>query len=165
MIGRFLIQLLLFLACALLQTTIASWIEVFAIRPDFFVIFIVFVALKKGPAVGTLWGFIAGFSQDIYAPVEWLGAHTISMTVLGFVVGLLEERFIALNMALKIGVLVIGFFISDFIYYYLIGMEGDSFGVLFLTTSLPQCIYTVLLGTLFFYLFSRGKSKKKHVKG
>ncbi|MDR1759484.1 MAG: rod shape-determining protein MreD [Fibrobacter sp.] len=165
MIWRILAQIFLFVMCAVLQTTVASWIEILGVRPDFFVIFIVFIALGRGAAVGALWGFIAGFSQDVYAPAEWLGAGTIAFTVLGFLVGLLEERFITLNLGLKIVVLAIGFFVSDFIYYLLIEVPSDSLTRIFLTISLPECIYTVLFATLVFYLFSRKNTKKNHVKG
>ncbi len=165
MIWRILTQIFLFIMCAVFQTTVASWIEVFGVRPDFFVIFIVFIALGKGAAAGALWGFIAGFSQDVYAPAEWLGASTIAFTVLGFLVGLLEERFITLNLGLKIGVLAIGFLVSDFIYYFLTGVPNDSLARIFLTASLPECVYTVLFATLVFYLFSRKNTKKGHVKG
>ena len=103
---------LLFVIAVLMQTTVSKWIRVFDIGPDFILIFIVLIALRRGPAIGALWGFFAGFVLDVYAPVEWLGAHTLSMLVLGFVVGQLEERFLTLNLGMKIGILGLGFFID-----------------------------------------------------
>ena len=69
---------LLFLLCFAMQTTVAQWLSIFGAAPDFIVILIVSIAIKHGPAAGVLWGFLAGFTQDVYAPMEWLGANTIS---------------------------------------------------------------------------------------
>jgi rod shape-determining protein MreD len=66
-------------------------------------------------------GFFAGFSQDIYAPVEWLGAETMALTIVGFIVGQFEERFLSLNLGTKVGVLGMGFIIGDVIYFLAIG--------------------------------------------
>ncbi len=153
--------LFFFLVAFSLQATVADWLQIFGAGPDFVIIFVVAVAIKCGPAAGCFWGFIAGFAQDVYAPIEWLGAHSISMTVLGFAVGQLEERFLTLNMPAKVGVLGLGFFVCDMIYFALTGLSKDTITELFLTKTLPECIYTMLMGAIVFYL-DFGK-KKKHV--
>ena len=88
---------ILFVIVFALQMTVADWLSFFDVAPDFVMIFIVAVAIRRGPAAGCFWGFVAGFTQDVYAPIEWLGANTISMTVVGYAVGQLEERFLSLN--------------------------------------------------------------------
>ena len=153
--------LILFMLVFALQMTIADWLSIFDIAPDFIIIFIVTVAIKRGPAAGCFWGFIAGFTQDVYAPVEWLGANSISMTILGFAVGQLEERFLSLNLPAKVGVLGLGFFVCDMIYYAVTGLSRDVITNLFLTKTLPECLYTLLIGGIFFYL-DIGKKKKTH---
>lgn len=153
--------LILFVLAFGLQVSVGEWLKIFDIGPDFVVIVVVAIAIKSGPAAGCLWGFIAGFAQDVYAPVEWLGANTIAMTVLGFAVGQLEERFLTLNLPAKIGVLGLGFFVSDMIYYGITGLSKDIVTNMFLTRSLPECIYTLVIGGIVFYLDS-GKKKKKH---
>jgi len=151
---------LLFLLCFAMQTTVAQWLSIFGAAPDFIVILIVSIAIKHGPAAGVLWGFLAGFTQDVYAPMEWLGANTISYTVLGFLVGQLEERFLTLNMPMKVGVLGFGFFLCDMLYFFLTGLEKDVVTNLFFSKTLPECVYTVVVGAVVFHL-SIGK-KKKH---
>ena len=153
--------LVMFILVFALQMTVAEWLGFFDISPDFVVIFIVAVAIRMGPTAGCLWGFVAGFTQDVYAPVEWLGANSISMTVLGFAVGQLEERFLSLNLPAKVGVLGLGFFVCDMIYFAITGLSKDVVTNLFLTKSLPECIYTMLIGGIFFYL-DLGSKKKKH---
>ena len=153
--------LVMFILVFALQMTVAEWLGFFDISPDFVVIFIVAVAIRMGPTAGCLWGFVAGFTQDVYAPVEWLGANSISMTVLGFAVGQLEERFLSLNLPAKVGVLGLGFFVCDMIYFAITGLSKDVVTNMFLTKSLPECIYTMLIGGIFFYL-DLGKKNKKH---
>ena len=158
---RWLKVFILFVIVFALQVTVVDWLRFMDVGPDLVVVFIVAVAIRLGPAAGCFWGFWAGFTQDVYAPVEWLGANTISMTVLGFAVGQLEERFLTLNLPAKVGVLGVGFFVCDMIYYLITGLSKDVVTNLFLTKSLPECIYTMLVGGIFFYL-DLGKKKKKH---
>ena len=150
---------LLFLVCFVMQTTVAQWLAIVDAGPDFILIFIISVAIKHGPAAGVLWGFIAGFSQDVYAPVEWLGANTISFTILGFLVGQLEERFLTLNLPAKVGVLGFGFFLCDMLYFFLTGLEKEVVTNLFFSKTIPECVYTMVVGAVVFHL-SIGKPKK-----
>lgn len=152
--------LVLFIVSFGLQVSVADWLSILDVRPDFVIIFIVAVAIKCGPAAGCFWGFLSGFAQDVYAPIEWLGANAIAMTVMGFVVGQLEERFLTLNMPAKIGVLGLSCFICDGIYFGLTDLSKEIVTNLFLTKSLPGCAYTMLIGSVLFYL-DDGK-KKKH---
>lgn len=154
--------LLLFVIVFALQMTVVDWLRFFDIEPDLVIIFIVAVAIKFGPATGCFWGFFAGFTQDVYAPVEWLGAHSASMSILGFVVGQFEERFLTLNLPTKIGALAVGFLGCDAIYYFFTGTSKEIVYNLFLTKTVPECIYTMLIGGICFYL-DLGKKKKKHV--
>ena len=152
---------IMFVIVFALQMTVADWHSFFDVAPDFISIFIVAVAIRRGPTAGCFWGFVAGFTQDVYAPVEWLGANAISMTVLGYAVGQLEERFLSLNLPAKVGVLGLGFFVCDMIYYGITGLSKDVVTNLFLTKSIPECFYTMLIGGIFFYL-DLGSKKKKH---
>ena len=154
-------SLILFVIVFALQMTVAEWLSFFDVAPDFVIIFIVAMAIRRGPTAGCFWGFVAGFTQDVYAPVEWLGANSIAMTVVGYAVGQLEERFLSLNLPAKIGVLGLSFFVSDMIYFAVTGLSKDVITNLFLTKSLPECIYTMLIGGIFFYL-DLGSKKKKH---
>ena len=150
--------LLLFILVFVLQTTVSEWLQIFGIGPDFVVIVIVSVAIRFGPATGCFWGFLAGFTQDVYAPVEWLGANTIAMTIVGFAVGLLEERFLTLNLPAKIGVLGLAFFVNDMFYFLITGLEKDVVTNLFITRTLPEFAYTMIIGGIAFYLSSGKKT-------
>ena len=150
--------LILFVIVFAMQMTVAEWLSFFDVAPDFVIIFIVAMAIRRGPTAGCFWGFVAGFTQDVYAPVEWLGANSIAMTIVGFAVGQLEERFLTLNLPAKIGVLGLAFFVNDMFYFLITGLEKDVVTNLFVTKTVPGSIYTMVLGGILFYLSSGKKS-------
>lgn len=152
---KFIKHLVCFIITIVLQTTLASWISFYGQQPDFVLIFIVVMALSHGPVSGMLWGFFAGFSEDVFASVDWLGAQTIAFTCVGFGVGQLEERFLRLNLATKVALLGLAFMLNDFVYYALIGISQESVTTFFLSKTLPECIYTMLIGVLCFFLLNR----------
>lgn len=143
------------------QMTVGEWLQIFGVAPDFVLIFVVSVALKCGPAGACFWGFLSGFTLDVYAPVEWLGANAMALTVVGFCVGQLEERILKLNLPGKMGVLFLSFFLCDLVYFLITGLGKNAVTTLFVVKTLPECAYTLLVGGIFFYLTA--EKTKNHV--
>ncbi len=160
---KFIKHLLLFVLAMVLQTSLASWISFCGVEPDFVLIFVVVLAISHGPVSGMLWGFFAGFSEDVYSPVEWLGAQTIAFTCVGFGVGQLEEKFLRLNLASKVALLGLAFFLNDLVYYALVEIPIENVGTFLVTTTLPECVYTMVFGYLLFYLLNRFERTRRHV--
>lgn len=160
---KFIKHLVIFVLSLVLQTTLASWISFCGIEPDFVLIFVVVMAISHGPVTGMLWGFFAGFSEDVYLPVEWLGAQTIAFTCVGFGVGQLEEKFLRLNLVTKVALLGVAFILNDLIYYALVDISQESVGAFFVNTTLPECVYTMFFGILLFYSLNRLDRKPRHV--
>jgi rod shape-determining protein MreD len=148
----------MFVVAFAMQSSVGDWLKILDVGPDFVVIFIVSVALRHGAATGCFWGFLAGFTLDVYAPVEWLGANAIAMTIMGFAVGQVEEHFLTLNLPPKVGVLGLAFFVNDMFYFLITGLEKNVVTTLFVTRTVPECIYTVVIGGILFYLTSGKKS-------
>ena len=149
------VYIIVFALAFVVQTTIAPMIGVLGATPDFLLIFVVFAALRNGGLAGSFWGFVVGLSQDIYAPVEWLGAGALSMTIVGFLLGQLEEKFLNLDLVTKLIALAVGYFVNDAIYYFTIGMSRNDLGAVLLRQSLPAGLYTMLLGVFAFYLLNQ----------
>ena len=144
-----------FILAVVLQTTVASWIGISGQEPDFILIFIVVMALSRGPVAGMLWGFFAGFSADVFSSVDWLGAQTIAFTCVGFAVGQLEEMFLRLNLVTKVTLLGLAFMLNDLIFYCIVGIEQEKVLTFFLTNTLPECLYTMVFGVFCFFLLNR----------
>lgn len=143
--------LVFFVVAFVAQTVLAPLIQIYGVTPDFVLFFVVFLALRHGALVGVFWGFIAGFTEDIYSDVHWLGAAALTKTIVGFGVGQLEEKFINLGLVTKVAVLGVAFFLNDAIYGMATGMSRELVTQLFLTKSLPEGVYTIVLGTLAFH--------------
>ncbi|HSQ42047.1 MAG TPA: rod shape-determining protein MreD [Fibrobacteraceae bacterium] len=153
---RILGYLLFYVVAFVAQTVLAPMIRVFDVSPDFVLFFVVFISLRYGALAGVFWGFVAGFTEDVYSDLHWLGAAALTKTVVGYAVGQFEEKFINLGLVTKVAVLGVAFFLNDAIYGMVTGMSRDLVTKMFLTRSLPEGLYTLVLGTLaFHFLYPR----------
>lgn len=152
---------LIFVLAFVLQTALSPLVQVMGTAPDFLLIFVVFAALRHGALAGTFWGFLVGLTMDVYAPVEWLGAGALSLCVVGFLVGQLEEKFLNLNLVTKVAALAVAFFVNEAIYYWSVGLDRNQMSNIFLRQSIPEGMYTLLLGSLAFY-FLYSHSDRRH---
>jgi rod shape-determining protein MreD len=158
---KFIIYSVLFFLAATLQTVIVPVISIHGAQPSFLLILTVIIAIRHGALAGCLTGFVSGLLCDVYAPVEWLGAYSFSYCVIGFLVGQIEESFINLNLLLKIVLLFAVELIKDLMYFIAIGKSADETFQAFWSSSLPNSLYTICIGAIFFYLLSLLVSEKK----
>jgi len=160
---HFILYLILFYVAAVLQTVVIPQIEILNAQPSFLLILTVTAALRHGTLAGCLFGFFSGLICDVYGPIEWFGAFSLSYCIIGFAVGQIEESFIDLNLFLEVIVLIIAYFIKDLIYFIAIGKKSDEILQAIISISAPNAIYTVILGAIFFYLLSLGTRKKMNI--
>ena len=109
-------NLILVIAALLLQSTLAETISIYQIKPDFVLIVVVLMSFTDGRIMGTVFGFLAGWLQDVYSP-EFLGLNALCKTVIGFLVGyasggVLEANILVQGIVLFIAVGVIAFFLA-----------------------------------------------------
>jgi len=157
------IYVFLFFIASLLQTVIAPRIEILGVQPSFLLILTVMVAFRHGGLAGCLIGFISGLFCDVYAPTEWLGAFSLAYCTVGFVVGQINESFIDLNLLLQIVVLALSNFLKDVIYYFSVGKAISDVPKMVLSFTLPNTLYTVIIGVVCLYLFSQSMGKKTEI--
>jgi rod shape-determining protein MreD len=74
--------------CILLQSTLLGRVAIRGVRPDLAMLVLVFVAMRRGPMVGQVSGFLSGFLEDLMN-VSPLGFHSLLRTVIGYLFGLL----------------------------------------------------------------------------
>jgi len=156
---NFILYFVLFFVAAVLQTVIVPQIQILNAQPSFLLILTVVAALRHGTLAGCLFGFFSGLLCDVYGPVEWMGAFSLSYCIVGFIVGQIEESFIDLNLLPEIIVLTIAHFIKDLIYFIAIGKSSSEILQAIASISGPNAIYTVVLGAIFFLLMSPMKKK------
>jgi rod shape-determining protein MreD len=148
---------------SVLQTTVVPQIEILNAKPSFLLILTVIAALRHGTLAGCLLGFFSGLLCDVYAPIEWFGAFSLSFCIIGFAVGQIEESFINLNLLPEIIVLIIAYFLKDLICYIAIGKKNDEILQAMVYISAPNALYTAILGAIFFYLLKPRIKKKMNM--
>jgi len=137
-----------FIICLILQTTLVPAIAIFGIQPDLIVMVLAFMCMQHGIMPGIYIGFFLGLSLDLYSP-SLLGQNALSKTVIGFFLGLFNEKVMRTDPIMKIIILLIGFFIHDIIFF---GAEllknGNSLIPLIpelFTRTLPRAVYTIVV--------------------
>ncbi len=83
-----LIDILLSLVLLVLQTTIIRFLAVQMIVPDLILLWIVYLAVRRGQIAATTAGFLLGLAFDLLSgPDSMLGLAALSKTAAGFVAG------------------------------------------------------------------------------
>ena len=137
------------------QTTLMKLFEFHEIAPDLSLIFIVWAGLRYGPFAGLLSGFFVGLVFDVYAYPQFLGAGMLVKSSMGYFVGLADDHVIRLDWSTKVIILGICFFLHDLLYNLLIGMDSSSIREAMIQSTIPEAIYTILISTIIFNLYSR----------
>lgn len=134
----------------IIQQTLVRLISIGTIRPDLLMIALVAISMRYGAVVGLFSGLVIGLIQDVYA-IEALGANALAKCLIGYFTGLLDEKVIKVMPATKVFFLAIAFISHDIIYSLSAGIHGVPFWDALIGKTLPSAIYTLILGSLFFY--------------
>ena len=82
---------LLLLFLAVMQTYVGGSLEVFRIKPDFFLISVFLVAMGRGAKTGALWGAVLGLVQDVLSGGV-IGLNFLTKPAVGYAVGMLRSK-------------------------------------------------------------------------
>jgi rod shape-determining protein MreD len=149
---------LIIIGLLLLQTTFLPFISLGGYLPDLFILYLVYIALRRGQIKATIYGFIIGLIQDIVA-IKFLGLLALSKTIAGFVVGyFFNENTVEQTLGSYRYVLLIGLcsIIQDLV-YFIIFFQGTEGSIIFsvLQMTLGMTLYTCVIGVLAMFFFSR----------
>ncbi len=142
----------------LLQTTFIPFISLSGYLPDLFILYLVYIALRRGQIEATISGFIIGLLQDIIT-IRFFGLAAFSKTVAGFVAGYfynentIEQTLGSYRYLLLIGMCSI---VNNFL-YFIIFFQGseNAFFISALESTLGMTLYTCVIGILPMFFFSR----------
>ncbi len=142
----------------LLQTTFIPFISLGGYLPDLFILYLVYIALRRGQIEATISGFIIGLLQDIIN-TKFLGLAALSKTIAGFVVGyFFNENTVEQTLGSYRYVLLIGLcsIVQDIVYFTFFFQGGE--GSVFFSTlelTLGMTLYTCAISVLPMFFFSR----------
>ena len=102
----------------LFELFILDFITINNIRPDFLLIYVLYISLIYGRLKGLLSGFLLGILEDFISGTLFFGLSALTKTISGFLFGNLSGKFRKINPIFYFGYVlcVIGF--NFFIYFY-----------------------------------------------
>jgi rod shape-determining protein MreD len=129
------------------QSSVVPSLSVGGVTPDVPLILTLFVALRRGPEVGCLVGFCAGFIQDV-AGGGLIGVQALTKALAGFAMGLLVGRFWVASPLVQVPALVlltvaegVGRFLLLQFFHYPVSLAS-----LMLHVVVPQALYNGFIG-------------------
>jgi rod shape-determining protein MreD len=149
---------LIALGLLLLQTTFVPFLSVAGFLPDLLLIWVVYIAVRRGQMEACITGFVVGLLQDVVT-MQFFGLTALTKTVAGFVAGYFfnensTEQTLGSYRFLMI--ILLSSFVHNVIYYgiFLQGIQDAVFTTA-LEFSVATSIYTGLLGVLPMFTFVR----------
>jgi rod shape-determining protein MreD len=136
----------LVLLAAIVQVSLAEWIEIGEAHPDVVLVTLVAVALLRGPTFGTVCGFLAGLVIDT-ASFGTFGLTSLLLTVTGYWTGRFGEattRSSAHPLLIAVGLATIGVTLGSAVLHFMLG-ETIPASQLFLAVLLPALAFNLLL--------------------
>jgi rod shape-determining protein MreD len=149
---------LIALALLLLQTTFIPLLSIGGFVPDLFLIWVVYVAVRRGQMEATVTGFVVGLLQDAVA-MQFFGLSALTKTVAGFVAGYFfndNSTEQTLGSYRFLTIVLLSSFVHNFIYYgvFLQGIQ-DSVITTTIEFSFFTSFYTVLVSVFPMFTFVR----------
>ncbi len=155
---RYLRTSLVALLLLLLQTTVIPFLSLSGFLPDLLLIWVVFIAIRRGQVEAALSGFVVGCLQDL-TTIQFFGLAALAKTIAGFAAGYFfnenrtEETLSTYRFAL---IVLLASFIHDTV-YYTIFFQGTDVPLVTTTVrwSFFSALYTGLAGLLPMFFYAR----------
>ena len=144
------------LVAALVQVSIAGWVEVAEGRPDVLLVLLVSIALLRGPVFGAVAGFWAGLVIDV-ATLETFGLTSLLLTVAGYWAGRFGDvttRSSAHPPLIAVALATVGVAAGSAVLHFMLG-ESMAAGEFFVGMLLPTLALNMLLAYPLYGLTSR----------
>lgn len=151
------------LTALLLESTVFSHVRLIGARPQLIYLVTILIAMLEGPRSGAVAGFAGGMAQDILLNQPGKGATALTLTLLGYAIGMFRQYIVTPSPWLP-AMLVAGGTAAGIIFYgvvaFLIGELDAGWGYLF-KAALLSAIYNAAL-TPFVYPVIRRAFESSH---
>ncbi len=156
MIRKILIYSVIALVLIMIQGILGPLLSILKIRPDFILIFVIFIGQREGKTFGQLSGFSLGLIVDLLGMSSFLGLSVLVKTLAGFFAGYLKDQKHKMNIfSYYLSLLVILF--THFFLFYSIYYHSLNLSIQYRLGRyvLPALIYTGVFYFLIEFIFSR----------
>ncbi|NTU71649.1 MAG: rod shape-determining protein MreD [Coriobacteriia bacterium] len=141
---------------ALLQASLAPYMSIGGVTPNFLLLVVITLALVEGPSAGSSAGFACGLIFDLLGSGP-VGPMALVLAVTGHLAGLLHENLFAEGWLLPITVLGVAALGAEVAYGLILGVlgVGGPFLQTFITKSLPAAAYNTALAMIVYPWLAR----------
>lgn len=138
-------QVALGIAVLVLQLVLSEFLSVDGVRPDFLLIFLIYVSISEGSLAGVIFGFVLGLLEDLLSAGSFLGLAPLTKCITGFLVGRLHGQFARMNPFI-FHALWVGIVLFHFAFYLFIRLQTvfDTSPLQFWETWFFTVIYTLV---------------------
>jgi rod shape-determining protein MreD len=135
----------------LLQSTLLGYVNIYNVKPNLLIIFVVCVALLRGNTEGAVVGFFAGLILDMSFG-KLIGLYALLGMFLGLIVGSVNKRLYRENFLVVIFFTFVSTVIYESIVYILNTFMSGNIDMIWTLTMkiLPEAIYNSLVSILIF---------------
>jgi rod shape-determining protein MreD len=130
----------------ILQFYLSEFMTIRSIRPDFLLIFIVYVSFQYGSFAGVIAGFSLGLLEDLSGVGSMFGLAPLTKSITGFLVGKLQGQHSRMN-PLYFHATWIGIIFFHFVFYIYFRFQTlyETSSEQFFLTWLFSSVYTLAL--------------------
>lgn len=152
----------------LLETTVFGDVKLLGVRPELMYLVTIVFAMLEGPSSGAITGFAGGMAQDFLLN-EPKGITALTLTLLGYGVGLLRQYIVSPSPLLPTFLVGGGTFVGVLFYRlvaFLLGQETTSALYVFKVAALAA-LYNAILTPILFPVLRRvaeGSRSRKIVR-
>ncbi len=135
----------------LLQTTVFADVSLLGSKPELMYLLTIVFAMMEGPASGAVTGFAGGMAQDFFQN-EPKGITALTLTVVGYAVGLLRQYIVSPSPLLPVILVSSGTFIGvlfNRLVAFLLG-QVDATALYMLRVAALSAIYNAILTPLLY---------------
>lgn len=153
---------IIFLSIYFLQSNFFSWFNIYSIKPNLFIIFVIFLGLFLGKEYGLTFGILLGLILDLFSS-QIIGINAISLGAAGLLAGILAKNFSIEHKFTFIIIASLLTFIGESVYYALeiILSEAEVQLIIFIRILLIEIIFNDLIIIIIYPVLNKIGEKLK----
>ena len=153
---------IIFLSIYFLQSNFFSWFNIYSIKPNLFMIFVIFLGLFLGKEYGLTFGILLGLILDLFSS-QIIGINAISLGAAGLLAGILAKNFSIEHKFTFIIIASLLTFIGESVYYALeiILSEAEVQLIIFIRILLIEIIFNDLIIIIIYPVLNKIGAKLK----
>lgn len=142
--------ILIFFFAAIIEVTLLGSVQVISVKPNLFLVALIFISLFWGRSPGMWFGFASGMFLDLFSP-EHMGLNTLLLTSAGFLIGSLATTLYREKYVSQILTLLFVSMAEHLLYFAFSSGSPNSFIRFFIRYGVPGAIYTTVVGAAIYF--------------